>query len=63
VSGLLAKTLRSTTFKLALLWIAAFGAIVLAMFGYVYFSTASFVRHGGDREVEAERAALEAFHA
>ena len=58
MSGLLAKTLRSTTFKLALLWIAAFGAIVLILFGYVYFSTASFVRGASDRDVDAERAVL-----
>jgi two-component system, OmpR family, response regulator len=35
VSVLLAKTLRSTTFKLALTYIAIFGALVFALLGYV----------------------------
>jgi signal transduction histidine kinase len=38
---LLAKTFRSSTFRLALLWIGIFGAIVIALFGYVYWSAAS----------------------
>jgi signal transduction histidine kinase len=38
---LLAKTVRSSTFRRALLWIAVFGAIVVALFGYVYWSAAS----------------------
>jgi signal transduction histidine kinase len=41
---LLAKTLRSSTFKLALIAIAAFGLIVAAMFAYVYFATLAYVR-------------------
>jgi signal transduction histidine kinase len=59
VSGLLVKTLRSTTFKLALLSIVVFGTIVLALFSYVYFSTASFLRSACDREINAERALLQ----
>ena len=42
VSVLLAKTLRSSTFKLALICIGIFGATVVALFGYVYWSTASY---------------------
>ena len=41
---LLAKTLRSSTFRLALMAIAAFGLIVAAIMAYVYFGTISYVR-------------------
>jgi signal transduction histidine kinase len=58
VSGLLVKTLRSTTFKLALLCIGVFGALVIALFGYVYWSTASYVLSRSDQSIEAERASL-----
>jgi signal transduction histidine kinase len=58
VSGLLAKTLRSSTFKHALLAIVVFGAFVIALFGYVYFSTAAFVRNQSDRTIAAEQAIL-----
>jgi len=55
---LLAKTLRSKTFQLALLSIAGFGAIVLLLFGYIYWSTASFVLSRSDRAIAAEDAVL-----
>ena len=55
---LLAKTLRSTTFKLALISIAAFGAVVIALFGYVYWSTTTFVLSRSDSVIEAEQAML-----
>jgi signal transduction histidine kinase len=55
---LLAKTLRSSTLRLALLAIAVFGAAVVALFGYVYWSTASFVRSRADRAIAAEQAIL-----
>jgi signal transduction histidine kinase len=51
---LLAKTLRSSTFKLALIAIGTFGVIVSAIFGYVYWSTSSFVRSRSDRAILAE---------
>lgn len=64
VSVLLAKTLRSTTFRLALISIGVFGAVVIALFGYVYWSTATFVLSRSDRAIEAERATLrDAFNA
>ena len=52
---LLAKTLRSSTFRLALIAIGAFGLIVAAIMAYVYFGTLAYVRsrvgdagdHGG----------------
>jgi signal transduction histidine kinase len=41
---LLAKTVRSSTFRLALIAIAAFGMIVAAIIAYVYFATLGYVR-------------------
>jgi signal transduction histidine kinase len=58
VSVLLAKTLRSSTFKRALIFIVVFGAMVFALFGYVYSSTASYVLDRFDRAIEADRAML-----
>jgi signal transduction histidine kinase len=55
---LLAKTLRSSTFKLALIWIGIFGALVLALFSYVYWSTATYVRERADRAIAAEQMIL-----
>ncbi|HLW92468.1 MAG TPA: ATP-binding protein [Roseiarcus sp.] len=55
---LLAKTLRSSTFKLALISIGVFGAIVFALFGYVYWSTTAFVLSRSDSAVEEERTSL-----
>ena len=55
---LLTKTLRSTTFRLALISIAVFGAIVIALFGHVYRSTTNFVLSRSDSAIEAERAML-----
>jgi signal transduction histidine kinase len=58
VSALLLKTLRSTTFKLALMSILIFGVMVVAIFSYVYRSTASYLRDQSDRSLEVELAAL-----
>jgi len=55
---LLAKTLRSSTFKWALIWITIFGAVVIALFSYVYWSTATYVRGRSDRVIAAEHAIL-----
>jgi methyl-accepting chemotaxis protein len=55
---LLAKTLRSSAFKLALIWIGIFGALVLALFSYVYWSTATYVQGGSDRAIAAEQMIL-----
>jgi signal transduction histidine kinase len=58
VSVLLAKTLRSTTFKLALISIGIFGAVVFALFSYVYWSTVSYVHDRADRTIAAEHTVL-----
>jgi len=55
---LLAKTLQSSTFKLALIAIGAFGATVSAIFIYVYLSTSSYVRGRSDRAIMTEAASL-----
>src|SRR5919198_3681449 len=62
-SVLLAKTLRSRTFMLALVSIAIFGAMVFALFGYIYWSTVSYVRSQSDHAITAELASLrKAYH-
>jgi hypothetical protein len=63
VSALLAKTVRSSTLKHALIWIGIFGAVVLALFGYVYWATASYVRSRSDGTIEAERRILQEAYA
>jgi len=51
---LLAKTLTSSTFKLALIAIGTFGLIVSAIFSYVYLSTTSYVRSRSDHVIMTE---------
>ena len=58
MSVLLAKTLRSTTFKLALACIGIFGAVVFALLSYVYWSTVSYVHSRADDAIAAEYAVL-----
>ncbi|HWG04987.1 MAG TPA: hypothetical protein VG271_08225, partial [Beijerinckiaceae bacterium] len=58
MSVLLFKTLRSTTFKLALTAIGIFGIVVIALFGYVYQATSSFVLGGVDRALDSELSLL-----
>jgi signal transduction histidine kinase len=56
---LLAKTLRSSTFKQALIAIGTFGMIVSALFSYVYLSTSSYVRSRSDRGIMTEYSSLQ----
>ena len=63
VSALLVKTVRSSTLKHALIWIGIFGAVVLMLFGYVYWVTASYVRGRSDGAIEAERWILQEAYA
>ena len=51
---LIVKTLRSSTFKVALIWIAGFGALVIALFAFVYSSTTSYLLDGADRAMLLE---------
>jgi len=55
---LLAKTLKSSTFKIALIAIGTFGAIVSMIFTYVYLSTTSYVRSRSDRAITADYLSL-----
>jgi len=55
---LLTKTLRSSTFRVALFCILVFGALVIALFGCVYSSTASYVLDRSDRAIDGDRALL-----
>jgi len=56
---LLAKTLTSSTFKLALIAIGTFGVIASAIFSYVYLSTSSYVRSRSDRAIMTEYLSLQ----
>ncbi|MGH6738077.1 MAG: HAMP domain-containing protein, partial [Bradyrhizobium sp.] len=56
---LLAKTLTSSTFKLALIAIGTFGVIVSIIFSYVYLSTSSYVRSRSDRAIMIEYLGLQ----
>jgi signal transduction histidine kinase len=49
---------RSSTLRYALLCIGLFSAWVFVLFGYVYWSTVSFVRARSDHEIGVEYAAL-----
>jgi signal transduction histidine kinase len=55
---LLAKTLASSTFRLALIAIGTFGVIVSIIFSYVYLSTSSYVRARSDRAIMADYSGL-----
>jgi signal transduction histidine kinase len=54
VSVLLAKTLRSSTLRLALIWIGIFGTAVAALLGYVYWSSASYMLRQSDQALAME---------
>jgi len=60
---LLAKTLTSSTFKLALIAIGTFGLIVSVLFGYVYLSTSSYVRSRSDGVITTEYSSLQRAYA
>ena len=58
MSALLAKSFRSSTFKLALLCIIGFGVLVLALFSYVYLATDAYVLSRSERAIDADHADL-----
>jgi signal transduction histidine kinase len=60
---LLAKALRSSTFKLALIGIAIFGVIASGIFAFVYLSTSAYVRSRSDRSIMNESASLRSAYA
>jgi hypothetical protein len=63
VSVLIAKTLRSSTFRAALISITGFGAIVVGLFVFLYLSTASYVLDRADRAIDRDRGGLLAAYA
>src|SRR5579863_2081616 len=60
VSVLLGKTLRSSTLRLALIYVGLFAAAIIGVFGYLYWSTLSYVHAQSDRSIAAERSDLDA---
>ena len=56
---LLSQTLRSSTLRLALIYVGLFATAILALFGYVYWSTVSYLREKSEHAVSAERGRLE----
>jgi signal transduction histidine kinase len=56
---LLARTFRSSTFRLALIYISLFGATTLLLFWYVYSSTTSYVLGRIDRALIGEITTLQ----
>ena len=55
---LLSKTLRSSTFRLAILYVCLFGGSVAVLFGYVYWSTTKYVKQRYDTMVVGDRREL-----
>src|SRR5262249_20192164 len=58
VCVLLTRTLKSSTFRLALMCIAVFSGTVFALLGYVYWATTDYVHGRCDRAISADRALL-----
>lgn len=52
------NTLRSSTFRLALIYMALFGGSVLLLLTYIYWSTASYMAQQADVTIETEIAGL-----
>jgi len=52
------RYLHSSTFRLALIYMALFGASVLLLLGFIYWSTAAYLTQQTDETIEAEIADL-----
>ena len=55
---LLNKTLRSSTLKLAFIYVIVFSSAIFAVLGYVYWSTASYVDETSNRSLKNENNVL-----
>jgi signal transduction histidine kinase len=55
---LLIKTLRSSTLKLAFLYVTGFSSAIFAVLGFVYWDTIAYVHERTDRAIAAENDAL-----
>jgi hypothetical protein len=49
---------RTTSFRLALLFLALFGAASLTLFGFLYWQTAGYLKSGTDEWLARELASL-----
>lgn len=56
--ALIGKTLRSSTFRLALLYVGLFAASLTGLFAYIYGSTADYLRNRHDAGTVAEQCLL-----
>ena len=56
---LLSKTLRSSTLKLAFIYVLVFSSGVFALLGYVYWSTASYLYERSDQLLNIERESMD----
>src|SRR5215471_19364325 len=52
--GHLSRLLRSSTFRLAQIYMALFGASVLVLLGFLYWATAGYMLRQNDETIEAE---------
>ena len=52
------NVLRSSTYRFALICIGVFGSLVIALLGFVYFSTISYVQNDLDRSIAVEERSL-----
>ena len=55
---LLSETLRSSTLKLAFIYVIVFSSAIFAVLGYVYWSTVKYVSEKSDRNIMTERALM-----
>ena len=51
---LLSKTLRSSTLKLAFIYVFLFSAAIFGLLGYVYWSTVKYLYEISDRAISVE---------
>ena len=56
---LLSKTLRSSTLKLAFIYVLVFSSGVFALLGYVYWSTATYLYDKSDQLLNIERESMD----
>jgi hypothetical protein len=56
---LLSKTLRSSTLKLAFIYVLIFSSGVFSLLGYVYWSTATYLYEKSDQLLNIERESMD----
>ena len=58
MSESLRRLLETSTFRLALIYLASFGISALALLGFLYYETAGFMARQTDETIQAEIAGL-----